>query len=102
MTLVLFQLLHFLAAASVLLVVSLLGVVSVMRSNFNSSSKPKLACEIAADRVLAGRVSERGDMVETVRRRRISPRAAWFPTCWKRICASARASSTPFGKRWAA
>jgi type IV pilus assembly protein PilM len=36
-----------------------------MRSNFNSSSKPKLACEIAADRVLAGRVSERGDMVET-------------------------------------
>jgi type IV pilus assembly protein PilM len=36
-----------------------------MRSNFNSSSKPKLACEIAADRVLAGRVSERGGMVET-------------------------------------
>jgi len=36
-----------------------------MRANFNSSSKPKLACEIAADRVLAGRVSERGDMVET-------------------------------------
>jgi type IV pilus assembly protein PilM len=35
-----------------------------MRSNFNSSSKPKLACEIAADRVLAGRVSERGDVVE--------------------------------------
>jgi type IV pilus assembly protein PilM len=35
-----------------------------MRSNFNSSSKPKLACEIAADRVLAGRVSERGDLVE--------------------------------------
>jgi type IV pilus assembly protein PilM len=36
-----------------------------MRSNFSSSSKPKLACEIAADRVLAGRVSERGDMVES-------------------------------------
>ncbi len=35
-----------------------------MRSNFNTSSKPKLACEIAADRVLAGRISERGDMVE--------------------------------------
>jgi len=28
------------------------------------TSRPKLACEIAADRVLAGRVSERGDMVE--------------------------------------
>src|SRR5580704_5292146 len=36
-----------------------------MRSGFNSSSKPKLDCEIAADRVLAARVSERGDMVET-------------------------------------
>src|SRR5580700_6679544 len=36
-----------------------------MRPNFNSSSKPKLACEIAADRVLAGRISERGNMVET-------------------------------------
>ena len=35
-----------------------------MRPSFNSSSKPKLACEIAADRVLAGRVSERGDVVE--------------------------------------
>jgi len=36
-----------------------------MRRSFNSSSKPKLACEIAPDRVLAGRVSERGDMVDT-------------------------------------
>jgi len=36
-----------------------------VRSNFNSSSKPKLACEIAADRVIAGRVSERGSSVET-------------------------------------
>jgi hypothetical protein len=36
-----------------------------MRPNFNSSSKPKLACEIAADRVIAGRVSEHGDMVDT-------------------------------------
>ena len=35
-----------------------------MRANFNSSSKPKLACEIAADRVVAGRVSERGHMVD--------------------------------------
>lgn len=29
-----------------------------------SSAKPKLACEIAADRVLVGRASDRGDMVE--------------------------------------
>jgi type IV pilus assembly protein PilM len=35
-----------------------------MCPNFNTSSKPKLACEIAADRVLAGRISERGGMVE--------------------------------------
>lgn len=36
-----------------------------MRAAFKSSSKPKLACEIAPDRVFAGRVSDRGDMVET-------------------------------------
>jgi len=35
-----------------------------MRANFNSSSKPRLACEIAADRVVAGRVSERGHTVD--------------------------------------
>src|SRR5690348_7062983 len=35
-----------------------------MRSKLSGSSKPKLACEIAADRVLAGRVSEHGDLVE--------------------------------------
>jgi len=29
-----------------------------------SRSKPKLACEVAADRVLAGRVSERGSVIE--------------------------------------
>jgi type IV pilus assembly protein PilM len=33
-------------------------------SKFSSRSKPKLACEIAADRVLAGRVSERGGVIE--------------------------------------
>jgi type IV pilus assembly protein PilM len=38
--------------------------VSLMSPSFNSSAKPKLACEIAADRVFAGRVSERGGMVE--------------------------------------
>ena len=35
-----------------------------MSPSFKSSSKPKLACEIAADRVLAGRVSERGGTIE--------------------------------------
>jgi type IV pilus assembly protein PilM len=44
-----------------------------MRSNFNSSSKPKLACEIAADRVLAGRVSERGGMVESCAANELAP-----------------------------
>ncbi len=44
-----------------------------MRSSFSSSSKPKLACEIAADRVLAGRVSERGDMVETCTANELAP-----------------------------
>src|SRR5271154_604024 len=36
-------------------------------------SKPKLACEIAADRVLAGRVSERGDIVEMSAAGELSP-----------------------------
>lgn len=35
-----------------------------MASNLISNSKPRLACEISADRVLAGRVSERGDTIE--------------------------------------
>lgn len=33
-------------------------------SKMASRSKPKLACEITADRVLAGRVSDRGDVIE--------------------------------------
>src|SRR5579864_2336097 len=44
-----------------------------MRPNFNSSSKPKLACEITADRVLAARVSEHGDMVETCTAGELAP-----------------------------
>jgi type IV pilus assembly protein PilM len=39
----------------------------------NSKSKPRLACEIAADRVLAGRVSERGDVVEMCATRDLPP-----------------------------
>src|SRR5438874_13635265 len=35
-----------------------------MNHGFNSGSRPKLACEIAADRVLAGRLSENGHKVE--------------------------------------
>jgi len=35
-----------------------------MASKLISNSKPRLACEISADRVLAGRVSERGDIIE--------------------------------------
>ena len=39
----------------------------------NSNSKPRLACEIAADRVLAGRVSDKGDMVEVCATRELAP-----------------------------
>src|SRR5207248_10991765 len=35
-----------------------------MSRSFNSGSRPKLACEIAADRVLAARLSENGHRVE--------------------------------------
>jgi type IV pilus assembly protein PilM len=44
-----------------------------MSPNFNSSAKPKLACEIAADRVFAGRVSERGGMVEMCAASELAP-----------------------------
>ena len=35
-----------------------------MSPGFSSSSKPKVACEIASDRVLAGRLSDHGGVVE--------------------------------------
>lgn len=38
-----------------------------------STSKPKLACEIAGDRVLAGRVSERGDTIEVCAAGELAP-----------------------------
>jgi type IV pilus assembly protein PilM len=38
-----------------------------------SRSKPKLACEVAADRVLAGRVSDRGDVIEMCAAGELSP-----------------------------
>jgi len=44
-----------------------------MSSGFNSSTKPKLACEIATDRVLAGRVSERGNIVEMCAATELAP-----------------------------
>ena len=44
-----------------------------MRANFNSSSKPKLACEIAADRVVAGRISERGSTVDACTAGELAP-----------------------------
>lgn len=42
-------------------------------SKLSSRSKPKLACEIAADRILAGRLSERGDIVEACAAGELSP-----------------------------
>jgi hypothetical protein len=41
--------------------------------NFNTSSKPTLACEIAADRVLAGRVSDNGSAVEMCVAKELAP-----------------------------
>ncbi len=42
-------------------------------SKLSSRSKPKLACEVAADRVLAGRVSESWDTVEVCAAGELSP-----------------------------
>ncbi len=44
-----------------------------MSHSFNSGSKPKLACEIAADRVLAGRVAEGGGLVEMCAAHELAP-----------------------------
>lgn len=44
-----------------------------MNSTPHSASRPKLACEIAADRVLAGRVSEQGFGLEVCASRELAP-----------------------------
>lgn len=44
-----------------------------MSGKSNSGAKPKLACEIAADRVLVGRVSDAGDLVEMCASRELAP-----------------------------
>jgi type IV pilus assembly protein PilM len=38
-----------------------------------SSAKPRLACEIAADRILAGRISDNGTMVESCASQELAP-----------------------------
>jgi len=44
-----------------------------MSSNPHNGSRPKLACEIAADRVLAGRLSEQGFSLEACASRELAP-----------------------------
>ncbi len=44
-----------------------------MKSNSKLGGRPKLACEISPDRVLAGRVSDRGDGLESYSGRELSP-----------------------------
>lgn len=44
-----------------------------MSPKLNSGSKPKLACEVAADRVLAGRVSDSGDVVAECASHELAP-----------------------------
>ena len=44
-----------------------------MSPKSNSGSKPKLACEVAADRVLAGRISDSGDVVAECASHELAP-----------------------------
>ena len=44
-----------------------------MSTNPKSGSKPKLACEISADRVLAGRISDSGGLIESCAARELAP-----------------------------
>lgn len=48
-------------------------MVRTMSTKFQSGSKPRLACEIAPDRVLAGRVAENGEIVEMCASRELAP-----------------------------
>jgi type IV pilus assembly protein PilM len=44
-----------------------------MNSSFKTATKPTLACEIAADRVLAGRIAENGEVLETCSSYELAP-----------------------------
>src|SRR2546430_5847284 len=44
-----------------------------MSPKLNSGSKPKLACEVAADRVLAGRISDGGNVVAECASHELAP-----------------------------
>jgi type IV pilus assembly protein PilM len=44
-----------------------------MSKNSKSKAKPRLACEISADRVLAGRISEDGSVLEECAARELAP-----------------------------
>lgn len=44
-----------------------------MSTTPKSGSKPKLACEISADRVLAGRISDSGGLIESCAARELAP-----------------------------
>src|SRR5712691_13304529 len=44
-----------------------------MSSNSKSGAKPRLACEISADRILAARISESGGRVSTCAAHELSP-----------------------------
>src|ERR1700757_960875 len=44
-----------------------------MSANIKSSAKPKIACEISADRVLAGRIADNGSVVELCSVRELPP-----------------------------
>src|ERR1039458_8336289 len=47
--------------------------VNLMTSSSKHDRRPTLACEIAADRVLAGRAADKGRMVETAATRELAP-----------------------------
>ena len=58
-------------------------------SSGSNPAKPRLACEIAADRVLAGRLAEDGRSLEACAARELAPGSV-VPTWWRAICASGR------------
>jgi len=70
-------------------------------STTSSTPKPKLACEIAADRVLAGRLSDHGGGLEASAARELAPGSV-IPDLVKTICGNAARCARELKKRWAA
>ena len=69
-------------------------------SSGSNPAKPRLACEIASDRVLAGRLADNGDMVEMCAARELTPGSV-VADLVETICVSVALCVPRLNRRWA-